>query len=176
MPNFPKSSSLRENNISNRPTLVNILPQPPTRAPYGQTKLWKRTPIDFHAEAPPLPSLCTVILAWHAIEGSHRWPRGTGYNTESVQERKKEGGGLTYRERLQSSRVYRGGWRVLRLIPTAPANRIPIPPIPIRVSSPIEEKSVALCRTWPRIRCAFIKRGENEEERERPKEGRIRIR
>lgn len=89
---FPKSSSLRENNISNRPTLVNILPQPPTRAPYGQTKLWKRTPIDFHAEAPPLPSLYTVILAWHAIEGSHRWPRGTGYNTESVQERKKEGG------------------------------------------------------------------------------------
>lgn len=96
--------------------------------------------------------------------------------TLKAYKRERRRGGLTYRERLQSSRVYRGGWRVLRLIPTAPANRIPIPPIPIRVSSPIGEKSVALCCTWPRIRCVFIKRGENDEGRERPKEGRIRIR
>lgn len=46
-------------------------------------------------------------------------------------EREKEAG-LTYRENLQSCRVFRGGRRTLRLIATAPANRIPISRFPAR--------------------------------------------
>lgn len=59
---------------------------------------------------------------------SPTWLARTGYAPgQCARERKREReAGLTYRENLQSCRVFRGGRRALRLIATAPANRIPI--------------------------------------------------
>lgn len=50
---------------------------------------------------------------------------------DGERERKREVG-LTYRGNLQSCRVFRDGRRALRLIATAPANRIPISRFPVR--------------------------------------------
>lgn len=160
----------------NGPTLVNILPRPINPPTVWANKTEKRTPIDFHAGAPPPPCVQSYSRGTRSRDrtGGHE---ALGTTLKAYKRERRRRGGLTYQERLQSSRVYRGGWRVLRLIPTAPADRIPIPPIPVRVSSLVErrERSVALCA---RTRCAFIKRGEEKasQERERSKEERIRIR
>lgn len=155
---------------------MNILPRPINPPTVWANKTEKRTPIDFHAGAPPPPYVQSYSRGTRSRDrtGGHE---ALGTTLKAYKRERRRRGGLTYQERLQSSRVYRGGWRVLRLIPTAPANRIPIPPIPVRVSSLVErrERSVALCA---RTRCAFIKRGEEKasQERERSKEERIRIR
>lgn len=110
----------------NGPTLVNILPRPINPPTVWANKTEKRTPIDFHAGAPPPPCVQSYSRGTRSRDrtGGHE---ALGTTLKAYKRERRRRGGLTYQERLQSSRVYRGGWRVLRLIPTAPADRIPIP-------------------------------------------------